>query len=285
MYHDNYPEKIRGQLFSSTVMIRIATTAVFSEIAGRILFADMANYRGLLLTFAGAFAFASYHLRQCPTTPIPMDEGAHPFRSLKYVRTDRVFRMTLIAWMLMGTANLMMIPMRVEYLANPRHGQNLSVTEIAFLTGVIPNVSRLILSPMWGWLFDRMNFFVLRVVLNLGFALGILSFFTSDSLSGLILGGVIFGASNAGGDIAWSLWVTKFSPPDRIADYMSVHTFFTGVRGVAAPLMAFHLVQNYTLATMAFFSAALIFGSILCLLPEIGFKGRKKPALVEEISE
>jgi MFS family permease len=121
--------------------------------------------------------------------------------------------------------------------------------------------------------------------LNLGFALGILSFFTSDSLSGLILGGVIFGASNAGGDIAWSLWVTKFSPPDRIADYMSVHTFFTGVRGVAAPLMAFHLVKNYTLSTMAFFSAALIFGSILCLLPEIGFKGRKKPALVEEFSE
>jgi hypothetical protein len=286
IYHENYPEKIRGQLFSSTVMIRIATTAVFSEVAGRVLFADIRYFRWLLLAFAAAFAFASYHLRRCPSTPIPADEGAHPLRALKYVKTDRVFRMTLIAWMLMGTANLMMLPMRVEYLANPRYGLHLSVTEIAFLTGVVPNVARLILSPIWGWLFDRMNFFVLRVVLNIGFAIGILSFFTSDSLSGLIWGGVVFGASNAGGDIAWSLWVTKFSPPERIADYMSVHTFFTGLRGVAAPLMAFHLVKTYTLPTLGWFTAALIFMSVLFLLPEVKFgKGRRKPALVEEVSE
>ncbi|NDF01570.1 MAG: hypothetical protein EB034_25395, partial [Verrucomicrobia bacterium] len=50
----------------------------------------------------------------------------------------------------------------------------------------------------------------------------------------MALGAVIFGVSNAGGDVAWSLWVTKFAPPERVADYMSVHTFFTGVRGVAA---------------------------------------------------
>ena len=285
MYHENYPEKIRGQLFSSPLMIRIATTAVFSDIAGRIV-TDITNFKWLLVIFAAAFAFASYHLSRCPSTPIPSDEGLHPLRSLRYVRDDRVFRMTLIAWMLMGTANLMMLPMRVEYLANPRYGLNLTVAEIAFLTGVLPNVARLILSPMWGWLCDRMYFFVLRVVLNLGFAIGILSFFTSDGLWGLIAGGIVFGASNAGGDIAWSLWVTKFAPPERIADYMSVHTCFTGLRGVAAPLMAFHLVSRFTLPTLGIFSAFLIFGSILFLLPEIRFgHGRKKPALVEEISE
>lgn len=286
IYHENYPEKERGRLFSSTVMIRIATIAIFSEAAGRLLFADIRYFRWLLLIFGVAFVFAAYHLRRCPSTAIPADEGAHPLRALKYVKTDRVFRMTLIAWMFMGTANLMMLPMRVEYLANPRYGLNLSVTEIAFLTGVVPNVARLILSPLWGWLFDRMNFFVLRVVLNVGFAIGILSFFTSDSLAGLVLGGVVFGASNAGGDIAWSLWVTKFSPPERIADYMSVHTFFTGVRGVAAPLLAFSLVKSYTLPTLGWFTAALIFVSILFLLPEVKFgRGRRKPALVEEVSE
>lgn len=285
IYHDNYPEKNRGQLFSSTVMIRIATAAVFSELAGRFLFADISRFRWLLLVFAGAFAFASYHLRRCPSTPIPRDEGTHPFRALGYVKTDRILRLTLISWMLMGTANLMMLPMRVEYLANPRYGLNLSVAEVAFLTGVIPNVARLILSPVWGWLFDRMNFFVLRAALNVGFAVGILAFFTTDSLSGLLLGGIVFGASNAGGDIAWSLWVTKFAPSDRIADYMSVHTFFTGVRGVAAPLMAFHLVSSFSMGAMGVFSAGLIFVSILFLLPEMRFKGRKRAALNEEVSE
>jgi MFS family permease len=286
MYHENYPEKERGQLFSSTVMIRIATAAVFSEIAGRALFANILFYRWLLVIFAGAFGFAAYHLNRCPTTPIPRDEGAHPFRALRFVQTDRVLRLTLIAWMLMGTANLMMLPMRVEYLANPKYGLNLSVVEVAFLTGVIPNVARLLLSPVWGWLFDRMNFFVLRAALNLGFAVGILSFFTSNSLTGLLLGGIIFGASVAGGDIAWSLWVTKFSPPERVADYMSVHTFFTGVRGVAAPLIAFHVTNTFSIAGLGITSALLIFASILFLIPEMQFgKGRLKPALVEEVSE
>ena len=286
MYADNYPEKQRGQLFSSTVMIRIATAAVFSEIAGRFLFANISHFRWLLLIFAAAFAAAAYHLNRCPTTPIPHDEGAHPFRALSFVKTDRILRLTLMSWMLMGTANLMMLPMRVEFLANPKYGVNLSVVEVAFLTGVIPNVARLILSPIWGWLFDRMNFFVLRAALNIGFALGILSFFTSDSLSGLIWGGIIFGASNAGGDIAWSLWVTKFAPAERVADYMSVHTFFTGVRGVAAPLIAFHLTNVYSIRGLGIVSALLIFASILFLIPEMRFgKGKPKPALVEEVSE
>jgi MFS family permease len=285
MYHENYPENQRGQLFSSTVMIRIAAAAVFSEMAGRFLFTNLEYFRWLLVIFAAAFASAAYNLKQCPTTPIPRDKGAHPFRALRFVRTDRVLRLTLIAWMLMGTANLMMLPMRVEYLANPKYGLNLSVVEVAFLTGVIPNVARLILSPIWGWLFDRMNFFVLRGALNVGFAVGILSFFTSSSLTGLLLGGIIFGISNAGGDIAWSLWVTKFAPPERIADYMSVHTFFTGVRGVAAPLIAFHLTNRYSIAGLGIANAILIFASILFLVPEMRFgKGRQKPPLVEEVS-
>lgn len=286
MYHENYPERTRGQLFSSTVMIRIAAAAVFSEIGGRFLSVDISRFRWLLLIFAAAFAFAAWHLRRCPTTGITPEEGAHPFRAMRFVRDDRVLRMTLIAWMLMGAANLMMLPMRVEYLANPRYGLNLSVVEVAFLTGVVPNVARLVLSPVWGWLFDRMNFFVLRVVLNLGFAIGILSFFTSNSLTGLILGGVIFGASVGGGDIAWSLWVTKFAPPERIADYMSVHTFFTGVRGILAPMLAFHLTNRYSVAGMATGCAVLIFLSILVLLPEIRFgKGRQKPAIIEEVTD
>ena len=29
---------------------------------------------------------------------------------------------------------------------------------------------------------------------------------------------ILFGISNAGGDVAWSLWVTKFAPAARVAD-------------------------------------------------------------------
>jgi MFS family permease len=187
----------------------------------------------------------------------------------------------------MGFANLMMLPLRVEYLANPKYNLNLTVGTIALLTGVIPNLARLVLSPIWGHLFDRMNFFTLRVTLNCGFAIGIVTFFLSNSFTGMIIGAIVFGISNAGGDVAWSLWVTKFAPPQRVADYMSVHTFFTGVRGVLAPAAAFFTVQHLSMGMMAAVSAALIVAASLLLLPEIKFgkRARKAAALVEEVSE
>jgi MFS family permease len=181
----------------------------------------------------------------------------------------------------------MMLPLRVEYLGSDRYPLRLPPDQIALYTAVIPNLARLVMSPVWGWLFDRMNFFALRVVLNIGFMVGILSFFTTGSTAGLIAGSIVYGISNAGGDVAWSLWVTKFSAPERVADYMSVHTFFTGIRGVLAPLVAFPLAAAVSLPTLGWFSAALIGIACLVLLPEIsqGRRGRKTPAVTEDVAE
>jgi hypothetical protein len=186
--------------------------------------------------------------------------------------------------MFMGFANLMMIPMRVEMLANPKYGIAMSVSEIAFLTGVVPNAARIVLSPIWGSLFDRLNFFVLRVIVNLGFGLGIVTFFTGTDLTGLIIGSIVFGISNAGGEISWSLWVTKIAPKNRVADYMSVHTFFTGLRGVAAPITAFQLAKVVPMTTLAMGAAVLIVLSTLLLSTEIktGRRAASAEPLVEE---
>jgi MFS family permease len=292
VYQENYPERERGKLFSRTFMIRIATAAVFSELAGRFLTGNLEFFRGLLVVFATAFALAAFCLAEIPSRPLTASGGTHPFRALRFVRDDALFRRTLIMWMLMGFANLMILPLRVEYLANPKHGVTwqgaaLTTAQIALLVGVIPNLARLVMSPIWGRLFDRMNFFILRIVLNLGFALGMLSFFGGDHVAWLVLGAIIYGVSNAGGDVAWSLWVTKFAPPERVADYMSVHTFFTGLRGVLAPVAAFWLVEHFSLAAISWLGAIMIVFATLLLIPEIKFgkTARPGPALTEEVSE
>jgi hypothetical protein len=287
VYQENYPERRRGHFFSRTVMIRIAVSALFSVVAGHALEGNLAYYPVLLLVFSASFAFAGSCLSRCPSRALAPTEGSHPFRSLRYARSDRLFRLTLISWMLMGFANLMMLPMRVEYLLNPRYGLALGVGEVALFTGVIPNLARLVMNPLWGWLFDRMNFFVLRVILNVGFAIGILAFFTTGSRTGLVLGAIVHGISNAGGDVAWGLWVTKFAPHDRVADYMSVHTFFTGVRGVLAPLFAFHLVAILGILNLGWISVGMIAAASLLLLPELKH-GRGRPhaaTLVEDVSD
>ncbi|MCP5524053.1 MAG: MFS transporter [Verrucomicrobiales bacterium] len=268
IYRENYPTRRRGKLYSRTVMVRIGTAAAFSEVAGRLLSEDLTRFRWLLLVFAVAFGFTVVCLLRMPSRPLTDTGGSHPFHAMRHLRSDRVFRHVLICWMLMGFANLMMLPMRVEYLANARYGLHLDVRTIALLVGVIPNVARLLVSPVWGWIFDRTDFLRLRILLNLGFATGILSFFLSDSLAGLVVGSVIFGVSASGGDVAWGLWVTKFAPAEHTAEYMAVHTFLTGVRGVIAPQVAFHFTRYVSLTPLAWASAGLILLASLLLVPE-----------------
>lgn len=287
MYQENYPAAQRGKLFSRAVMIRVGVAILFSHFAGQVLTGDIQRFPWLLLVFAGAFAFSSFCVMQCPTRRLGGSAGAHPLHALRFVKEDRLFRLTLLSWMIVGSANLMMMPLRVEYLANPKYGLHLDVAAIALFTSVAPNCARLVMSPIWGWLFDRANFFVLRIILNLGFILGILTFFTGTSLAGLWAGALIFGIATAGGDVAWSLWVTKFAPPERVADYMAVHTCFTGLRGLIAPMVGFHLVAHFGIGWMGVVSAgiSLIGSSILLLEIKQGKRTPPTAALVEEVSE
>jgi hypothetical protein len=292
IYQENYAGRERGKLFSRAMMIRIGTAAIFSQLAGWALSHYLGYFRWLLAVFAAASAFTAFCLSRCPSRALTASGGTHPFHAFRFLRQDRVFRQTIISWVFLGFATLMMAPLRVEYLANPKygvriHGDVLTAATVALLTGVIPNVARLLMNPVWGWLFDRMNFFVMRITLNIGFILGILSFFTTDSLAGLVVGAILFGISNAGADVAWGLWVTKFAPPDRVADYMSVHTFFTGTRGMAAPLTAFYLVSRLSPHLLGWISAGLILVASAFLIPEIRFGAQARPgaALVEETTE
>jgi predicted MFS family arabinose efflux permease len=268
IYQDNYPAASRGRFFSRTMVIRIASAVGCSAAVGSVLARDLGYFRAVLILFAAALAFSSWCLNRVPSAALHASGGGHPFRALRHVRHDAVFRITLAAWMLMGFGNLMMLPLRIEYLANPAYALGLSADTIAFLTGVVPNVARLVMSPVWGWLFDRANFFVLRITLNLGFAIGVAAFFTSDTMTGFMIAAVVHGISAAGGDLAWSLWVTKIAPPERVAEYMSVHTFFTGVRGLLAPMLGFALVAHWSLSAMGFVAAAMILAASLLLVPE-----------------
>ena len=292
VYQDNYPQQQRGKLFSRTMMLRIGTAALFSYVGGKALEGRDSWYRWLPLVFAAASWGMAFCLLQCPSRALTASGGTHPFHAFRYLRQDRIFRQTIISWIFLGFATLMMAPLRVEYLANPKYGvqvkgQVLTAFMVALLTGVIPNSARLVLNPVWGWLFDKMNFFVLRITLNCGFIVGIVSFFITGSLAGLVVGAILFGMSNAGADVAWGLWVTKFAPPDRVADYMSVHTFFTGVRGVAAPLVAFFLVSRVSPSLLAWVSVGLIVIASSFLVPEIKFGRTARPVapLMEEITE
>ena len=178
----------------------------------------------------------------------------------------------------MGFGNLMLLPLRVEYLAQPRYGINATAGLIVVLTVVIPSAVRLASMPVFGFVFDRLRFFTARIIVNLVFALYVAAFFTGTGMTGLVAGAVLLGIGSAGGDLMWSLWVTKFSPPGRTADYMGLHTFFTGIRAFLAPLIGFAVLGHVSLGLVAVGAAALMVVSSLVLAPEARAEWREGTA-------
>lgn len=272
MYQENYPKELRGSLFSQVVILRILSAGVFSLVVGWAISGRMQYFPVLMLLYAGSMLLGGLFLLRIKTTSLSSTERARLFRGFHFLKTDRVFRQTSICWMLLGFGNLMMIPLRIEYLAHEKYGLLYTAFEVALLVSVIPNIARVLLSGFWGKLFDRMNFFALRAWINLGFMIGVASFFLSDSKMGLVIGSILYGVSNAGGEIAWNLWVTKFAPPNRVASYMSVHVFLTGIRGVIAPIVGFYLVDTVSLATLTGASLLLMLLASGLLIPEYKFE-------------
>ena len=114
-------------------------------------------------------------------------------------------------------------------------------------------------------------------MLNVCFCAAILVVFYSESFWAIAIGTGLQGFAFAGGNIAWSLWVTKLAPPEHTAEYMSVHTFATGVRGVIAPFIGFALLREYG-SGVALFCAGLIFIASVIILPEVRFGRPRRKA-------
>jgi hypothetical protein len=277
IYQENYPAGERGDLFSKAAMVRVFSAAVFAWIGGMWLEAQLENYRLLMLAFAAAAGTGAWWIGKCPSTELHIPASSNPLHGMRHVRHDKVFRWLLVSWMFMGFGNLLMLPLRVEFLANPRYGISLSPVMIALVVSMVPNATNLVFARFWGRLFDTMNFFLLRIILNSFFVAAIVSFFLIGGMAGFIVGGFLFGMATSGGNVAWSLWVTKIARPENVADYMGVHSFLTGVRGLAAPFLGFYLSESIPMATLAWWSLGSIAIASLMLAPEARTLHRRRP--------
>ncbi len=283
-YERNFPAHDRGRRVGRGMSLRVAVSALAGLAMGALLTAAPAMWRLIMLVGAVAMTGVALSFMRTPSEPLAQlptvtvagrsvaPRGVLPHFHL--LRHDQRLRLTLVAWMFMGFGNLMLLPLRVEFLASPQYGIDADPTTITMLTVAIPSVVRLSCLPVFGRLFDRLSFFSARIMVNLCFALYIAAFFSGSSMVGLVIGAMTLGVASAGGDLMWTLWVTKFAPPGRVADYMGLHTFFTGVRAVLAPLLAFYIVGRMELATVAWMATGLIIVSSLLLVPQARLERR-----------
>ncbi|MDF1826225.1 MAG: MFS transporter [Verrucomicrobiales bacterium] len=275
----NYPGKSRGRLFSVTIFIRALTAMIVSWSFGVFLDHDFDRYPVLLWLMVGAAAVSAVCHFYVPSEVLrPNSKRRNAFwDSVHISREDRVFVRLLVAAMVMGIGVLSANALRVDYLVNPEHGLEFDVKTVSLITGIVPSVVRLISTFFWGWLFDRVNFFKLRIVANLVFLAGVILYFVWTDVRLILLGSALFGLARGGGEIMFNLFVTKLAPGEHIADYMSVHTFLAGLRILAAPFLGFFLVEWANVSVMTAVSVTFIVASVLIVGSARQVDGEKIP--------
>ena len=265
IYSRNYPSGQRGRKISGNLMLSAVVGAGTALIIGWILDQDLNHFRpGAVVIFLFCTCTAYFHLK-IPSVPLKPGAGGLS-KDLRHALKDRLFFWMLTGWMLMGIGNLVTIPLRVEYLANPVYGIDASNTVVLAITLVVPLFTRVASIPVWGWAFDRFNLAFVRIAINLFFLVGLFLYFQTQNFSLLCLAAGLIGLATGGGTMAWTLWVTRVAPAGRESSYMSIHSFFTGVRGVPAPFVGYWIITTLGPGQVGWTSVILIGMSSLIFL-------------------
>jgi len=272
IYRKHYPGRSRGRLFSLSAALRKLAVIVIATSFGWFLQRQLDGYPWVLAIYALACVGMGLCVLGMEPVYLRKTSSLRLFAAFGHLRDDVVFRRLIISWMILGFGNLICFSLFVEYLVNPDYGYDLSVRQVAFFTSSVPEVMVLISIVGWGVIFDRVDFFLLRVVLNLIFIVGILIFYNGHGLWAIGVGIGLHGLAKAGGNVAWSLWATKFAKADHVAEYMSVHTFLCGVRGVAAPFFAFPMAAWMGPQVVSWVGAGLMLIASLMVAPWVRFR-------------
>jgi len=238
IYSRNYSHAHRGSLVSNSLIIAAITGAPISLLGGAYLDHYSDSFGMIFVVMAVCSLVCAYAVYRMPSSIIQIAPKIQTAK-LNLLREDKLFARMLAGWMLLGLGNLALIPLRIEILANPKYGFNLSNEMIILFTVVIFSLARIVGLKLFGWLFERMNFLVYRNVINLLLCASILLYFNFHNLWFIAAGSALFGLALGGGNLAWSLWVTRIAPTEKVSEYMTLHMKHTGYRGVLAPLFGY----------------------------------------------
>jgi hypothetical protein len=277
IFADNYAPSERGRRMSRPFMLTATCAIAFSLVGGALLDRSLNHYPILFATMALSGLVLAYLSQRFESQKITQKHTGNPWQNLSLIWQDRFFGYLLGAWMLLGLGNLITLPIRIEYLADPKYGINASNTTISILMLVIPACTRIASTPLWSRLFDRVSLITNRNILNFFFLVSIAGFFYSKNVLVIGCSMAAFGIAIAGGKILWSLWVTKIAPVEKSAAYMSIHMALTGFRGTLAPFIGYWILSQFHAQAVA------LTGGILIILACIAFECmRQHPRILNQ---
>ena len=231
LWQGSLEENVRGAYFGKVSKVSLVYALVVGVLVSWWVGSDITRFRTVTLALSLSYLLGGWAAWNIPSKQLARRVSDFEIKSFSILRHDKAFTTIIIAWYLVGLANLTSKPLRAEYIGGEYAYFQYSPFAIMMLLEVVPSLFRILTAPYWGRFFDRIEFLIMRGVLNTIFGVSILLFFFPWYWCQLVAS-ILFGVARGGSHIAWGLWVTKYAPEQHTADYMAVHTFLTGTRGL-----------------------------------------------------
>lgn len=246
IYAQNYSSHERGSKVSTMFVISLIVSSISSRFFGKWLDIDIQSYQWQFVILAAAAVISGLFLLKIPSTPLDKRASGNPWQNFSLIWKNKLFGWMILGYIILGIGTAMTVPIRIEYMANPLYNINASNLNITLINVVIPAISMILSTKIWGIIFDRVNFIITRLLINACFIISFLTFFLSKSIIFLGISAVILGCALAGGTIVWNLWVTKIVPDERVPAYMSAHSCSSGLKGLLAPAFGYTILSFHT---------------------------------------
>ncbi|MCA9278887.1 MAG: MFS transporter [Phycisphaeraceae bacterium] len=246
----NYPRESRGRITGKLATVQTLTIAALGWTLGKALDYEQNAFRvllpvGCVIGFVTVWTWLRMPVRQ--NAKLRRDEraiasNADARRSLtiyQILKTDSAYRSYMMSQMMMGLGNLIMIaisPVMVKEVFHQSYSGGIAITN------TLPLLMMPVSIPIWARLLDKGHVVAFRAVHSWVFVTSqtcmVLGYWFQE-ISLIYAAAAFQGAGFGGGVLAWPLGHMDFAPPERAADYLNVHVWLTGLRGLVAPLIAF----------------------------------------------
>ena len=162
-----WPKTNRGSRFTTTIIASTIASTLSAWLYGYLI---KHNTNGYLISFviSGLLSTPSIIFsKKLPKIRFSEKQTITLSMMLKTLIKDKLFSYMCLVWFFFGFANLWLLSYRTNFLSEAHFGFQYSVKKILLLLVIIPEVVRIIFLPLFAYLFDRMNFIVLRIILNI----------------------------------------------------------------------------------------------------------------------
>jgi MFS family permease len=288
LYRMMYPKEQRGRVLGRLTFWSYLTLVPTILLTGWLLDLSHQMYQVLyplagLCGMIGCWYYSMLHVPSAIAPPVAQSSIRASIDGVERIITqDRIYLLFQLAFFLSGSAFFMSTHI---ILLMTRDRFRFGAFELSLWLTLVPQLLLALSSPFWGRILDRCGITQCRLLISLTMTAYLLSYFGGivwGMTALIVLGSILQGLSNGGGQLTWALASSHFAPrAEDVPLYNGIHFVLNGIRGLVMPWVGsiLFVLSGGPISVIA--AAMFTIGSIPIVLRTIALE--KRSSLEEEM--